>query len=259
MSIIAVWMAGGAGAIGLTPAAFALVAVMVLGAAVIRGLTGFGMAIILVPLLGLVIPPAMAVTLAIFLQLLIGPVGLPAILADADRKSAITLAAIAMLTTPFGIALLMWLPVDSARIAIAAIAIGAFVLVLLPPHPDGRRPGALATLLTGAASGVLTGFAAMPGPPVVPYYLRQNIDPRIARASMMLVFFGTAIAGSIASVVMGVATMQEIWLALALFLPMAIGNWAGGQAFGRIPAPLWRGLVAVILGVAGLSAVLRVV
>ena len=64
------------------------------------GLTGFGMAIILVPLLGLVIPPAMAVTLAIFLQLLIGPVGLPAILADADRKSAITLALIAMATTP---------------------------------------------------------------------------------------------------------------------------------------------------------------
>jgi uncharacterized membrane protein YfcA len=243
--------------LGLSPAAFALVAAMVFGAALIRGLTGFGMAIILVPLLGLIIPPVVAVTLAIFLQLLIGPVGLPTILADADRKSALSLAAIAMLTTPLGILLLAALPVDSARIALAAIAIGAFLLVLLPPHPDGRRPGGLATLLTGVASGVLTGFAAMPGPPVVPYYLRQQIEPKVARASMMLVFFGTAIAGSVASVMMDVANWQEVWLALALFVPMALGNWAGGKAFGKIPPTLWRGAVAVILAVAGVSAVLR--
>ena len=245
--------------LGLTPTAFALVAVMTFGAALIRGLTGFGMAIILVPLLGLVISPTMAVTLAIFLQLLIGPVGLPAILADADRRSAVPLAIIAMVTTPLGILLLAALPIASARIALAAIAIGAFLLVLLPQHPDGRRPGGLATLLTGVASGVLTGFAAMPGPPVVPYYLRQQIEPRIARASMMLVFFGTAIAGSIASVVMDVANWQEVWLALALFVPMWFGNALGGKAFGRIPPTLWRGAVAVILAVAGVSAVLRAV
>jgi hypothetical protein len=27
--------------------------------------------------------------------------------------------------------------------------------------------------------------------------------------------------------------------------------------FGRVPVPVWRGIVAVVLGVAGLSALLR--
>src|SRR3546814_16982638 len=63
----------------------------------------------------------------------------------------------------------------------------------------GHRPGRAAIAGTGLASGVLTGFAAMPGPPVVPFYLRRHLPPKVARASMLLIHFGTAIAGMIAA------------------------------------------------------------
>lgn len=242
----------------LAPATFAIAALMTFGAAAIRGLTGFGMAIILVPLLGMVMAPADAVVLAILLQLLIGPVGFRTIYADADRQSAIPIALIAMAATPLGLALLGVTPPDIARVAIAGVAVGAFLLVLLPPRADGHRASRTEVGLTGVASGILTGFAAMPGPPVVPFYLRQRIDPRIARASMMLVFFGTAMAGTLSAFAMQAAHWPTVLLSLALFVPMVIGNWAGGLAFGRVPAALWRSIVAVILGVAGVSAVLRV-
>lgn len=242
---------------GLSVTTFALAATMTFGAATIRGLTGFGMAIILVPLLGLVIEPRNAVVLAILLQLLIGPVGLRSILADGDRATALPIAGIAMAATPLGLIALQATPPDAARLIIAGVAIGAFVLVLLPMRPDGHRPSRAEIGLTGIASGILTGFAAMPGPPVVPFYLRQRIEPRIARASMMLVFFGTAIAGSLSAFVLGAAAAQTALLAAALFVPMLIGNWAGGLAFGRVPPPLWRSFVAVVLGIAGVSAVLR--
>lgn len=244
---------------GLPPLTLLAIAAMVLAAAAIRGLTGFGMAIILVPLLGLIIPPGEAVVLAIFLQLLIGPVGLRTILADADRQSALTIAAVAMCATPLGIMLLKIIVPDVARLLIAGIAIAAFILVLLPPHKDGRVPGRLATWGTGVAAGLLTGFAAMPGPPVVPYYMRQNLPPATARSSMLLVFFGTAIAGSVASIALGVGSWKTAILALILFVPMLVGNWLGGLAFGRIAPPIWRAVVAVILGVAGISAVLRAI
>lgn len=243
---------------GLTLITFALAAAMTFGAAAIRGLSGFGMAIILVPLLGMVIEPRSAVVLAILLQLLIGPVGIGSIIADSDRTSALPIAAIAMMTTPAGLIALQATPPDVARLIIAAVAVGAFALVLLPMRPDGHRPGRMEIGLTGIASGVLTGFAAMPGPPVVPFYLRQRIEPRVARASMMLVFFGTAMAGTASALALGGAGKQTLLTALLLFVPMLIGNWVGGLAFGRVPPRIWRGIVALILGVAGVSAVLRV-
>jgi uncharacterized protein len=243
---------------GLPLPTFALVALMTFGAAAIRGVTGFGMAIILVPLLGLVIRPDEAVVLAIFLQLLIGPVGLPRIARESDKKSALLIAAAAVSSTPFGVWALMHTAPDLARILIAAIAIGAFLLLFVS-RKAVHVPGLPATVLTGLAAGILTGFAAMPGPPVVPYYIRPAFTPATARASMMLIFFATAICGTLSSVLLGLGEMRIAWLSLLLFLPMLLGNWVGGLAFGKVKPALWRGLVAVLLGAAGFSAVVRLV
>lgn len=241
---------------GVEPSLLAAAAGMTFCAAYVRGLTGFGMAIILVPLLGLILSPGEAVVLGILLQLLIGPVGIRIIYADAHRKSALTIAAYAVVATPVGIWLLQQTSPDVARLLIVLIAIGAFVMVLLPPRGE-LRPGPKETVATGIASGILTGFAAMPGPPVVPYYLRQPIPPAEARASMMLVFFATAIAGSLSSIALGIASWRLACLAAILFLPMLAGNWLGARSFGNVPDRLWRMFVAAILGLAAVSAVLR--
>ncbi len=242
--------------VGLAPATILWAAVMTFGAATIRGLTGFGMAIILVPLLGMIIQPAEAVILAILLQFLIGPVGLKMILADADRDSALLIAGCAVVATPLGLWLLKQTPPDLARVLIAAIAIGAFILIIAA-RKAVMQPGRSMTVLTGLTAGILTGFAAMPGPPVVPYYLREAFTPQTARASMMLVFFATATAGTLSAFAVGAATVRMLMLGATLFLPMLVGNHLGGLGFGRISAPLWRSLVALLLGGAGVSAVLR--
>jgi uncharacterized protein len=243
-------------ATGLTPAAIALAAIMTFGAAAIRGLTGFGMAIILVPLLGLVIRPDQAVVLAILLQFLIGPVGIKTIIADSDRHSSLMIAGFAVLATPFGLWLLAHTAPDLARLLISLIAIGAFILVIMPKG-QGLAPGRTVTAATGLAAGVLTGFAAMPGPPVVPYYLRGAFAPVTARASMMLIFFATATAGTAASTLLGLTTMPLMLIAGALFVPMFIGNHIGQMAFGRVSPTVWRSMVALLLGVAGIAALIR--
>lgn len=236
----------------------ALAAAMTLVAAAIRGLTGFGMAIVLVPLLGMIMRPEDAVVLAIILQFIIGPVGLRRILTEADRPSALIIAVIAMATTPIGVWMLASTPPDLARAIIACIAIGAFLMVATSFGAQAR-PSRFATLATGAAAGVLTGFAAMPGPPVVPYYLRAAFSPHEARGSMMLIFFATAIAGTVSALALGLISVSLVWLSLVLTVPMLAGNALGGLAFGRVPDPAWRGMVALLLGVAGIAAVARLV
>lgn len=244
--------------VGLAPLTVAGAAAMTFGAAYVRGLTGFGMAIILVPLLGLIVRPGEAVVLGILLQLLIGPVGLKVILADADRGTAVPIALLAMLATPAGMVALHATTPDVARLLITLIAVGAFVAVLLPKQPEGHRPGRVAITGTGIASGILTGFAAMPGPPVVPFYLRRHLEPKVARASMMLIFFATAIAGTLAALWVGIATARLFVLSLILFLPMWLGNRVGGRHFGSVAPHVWQAMVAIVLGVAAISAVIRI-
>lgn len=241
---------------GLSPSTLSVALGLVFGASVVRGLTGFGMAIILVPLLSLIVEPVEAVTISILLQLLAGPIGLKRILADGERETAIPISVAAIAATPFGVWLLSVTAPDVARLAIALLALAAFGLMFVPAK-EGATPGRKETLATGIAAGLLTGFASMPGPPVVPFYLRRKLPPDVARASMLMVFFATAIAGSIASFALGVANLHLLWLSVLFYPALYIGTRLGELAFGKVSEPVWRSLVGIILGVAGVAAVIR--
>lgn len=236
-------------------AVIALALTAALAAAFVRGLAGFGMAILLVPVLALAIPPAEAVVVGNWLGLLIGLKDFRHNLANAER-SVRTIALLAVLATPLGVALLSLTAPPFARMLIALVALGAFLLVLLPqrePHPPGR----LTTGLTGIASGLLAGFAGMPGPPVVPYYLGRRIEPRIARASMLVIFMATSLAGVLSATMLGVATVREPLLALGLFPAVIVGDWLGHKAFGKVSTRAWRLFVGIVLGAAAFSALLK--
>lgn len=240
---------------GFSVGAMAIAVAAALAAAFVRGLAGFGMAILLVPILGLAIPPAESVVVGNWLGVMIGLKDIRRNLGAAEH-SARTIAMLAVIATPVGVAALAHTEPPLARMLIALVALGAFALVLLPqrePHP----PGKAATRLTGIASGLLTGFAGMPGPPVVPYYLGRRIDPGIARASMMVIFMATSLAGIVSASALGVATLREPMLAMALFPAVLLGDWLGHKAFGKVTTIQWRLFTGLVLGLAALSALLK--
>lgn len=241
---------------GLTEWQIAVALAAALGAAFVRGLAGFGLAILLVPVLGLAVAPREAVVVANWLGLLIGLVGIKKII-GASEKSAFTISGLAVLATPLGVWLLAAVDASLARLLIALIAFGAFLLILLPKKPAHYAPGPVETGATGLLSGVLTGFAGMPGPPVVPYYLRRDIAPQLARASMMTIFLATSLAGVIAASLLGVATAREPLLAALLFPAVLLGNWLGTRAFGKVSDRAWRSFTGGVLGLAALAALLK--
>lgn len=240
---------------GFSIATIVLAIVAALAAAFVRGLAGFGMAILLVPVLGLAILPAEAVTVANWLGLLIGLKDIRRNLAHAE-SSVRTIALIAVLATPAGTALLALTAPPIARLSIALVALGSFILVLLPQR-EPHLPGKAATGLTGLASGLLTGFAGMPGPPVVPYYLGRRIDPKVARASMLVIFMATSLAGIVSASALGVATLREPVLAFCLLPAVIVGDWLGHRAFGKVTARSWRLFTGLVLGAAAISALLK--
>ena len=231
--------------------------VATLASAYVRGLAGFGLAILLVPVLALALQPVEAVLLANVLGLMIGLTEIRQLLRTAER-SAFHIAGIVILTTAPGMAVLAITPAPLARLLIALVALSAFIAVLLPPRAP-EMPGRINTLLTGVSSGLLTGFAGMPGPPVVPYYVGRSIPREVAKASMVLVFTAASSAGIASGIALGTMHWRLFVLALALFPVVMIGNALGQRALGKISDRAWRIFAAVVLGAASLAALIKLI
>jgi len=151
-----------------------------IAAGFVRGLAGFGF-------LQIWIDPSAAVLIGIICLGLMGLTDLGRIRRDADRVSAVPIIAIALACMPLGLWALVALPTEWARVLIAMVSLGAFVLVVVPLGKVtlGRKA---ALGISGFFTGFFGGFAGMPGPGMAPFYLRGRLSPAAARASMMAVF-----------------------------------------------------------------------
>ena len=240
---------------GFTAAQIAFALAAALGSAFVRGLTGFGMAILLVPVLALALPPVEAVVLTNALSLMIGATEIRTLVRDAE-KTAWVIGALVVVTTPLGLYALSLTGKDVARLVIALIALSAFAAILLPRRGEGI-PGKLATGSVGVLSGLMTGYAGMPGPPVVPYYAGRVLPRPTIKASMQLIFTIAAAAGLASATWLGILRWELLAFALAM-LPMIIaGNRLGARVSGRVSDPVWRGFVGLVLGGAAVAALMR--
>lgn len=226
-----------------------------LGSAFVRGLTGFGMAILLVPILALALKPLEAVLVGNGLSLLIGLTEIPRLVRGAER-SAWTIGGLVLVTTPLGLLALAATGADLARLFIALIALSAFFAILLPRR-SAAQPGIATTGGVGILSGLMTGYAGMPGPPVVPYYVGRDIPRETAKTSMLLIFTIAGGAGLASGVLTGVMALQMAILSLLLFPAVTIGNRLGERASGAISDPVWRTFVGVVLGGAAVAALIK--
>lgn len=226
-----------------------------LGAAFIRGLTGFGFGILLVPVLALALTPVEAVLAINIMAGLLAFSEIRLILREAER-SALTIGVLVVIATAPGLMLLDATPQGLARLLIALIALSAFFAILLPKR-GAQQPGTATTAAVGVSAGLLTGFAAMPGPPVVPYYVGRDIPRTTAKASMVGIFGVAAMAGVGSGAAIGVLEWRIVVLGLALFPLVLFGNWIGSLAFGKVSDPVWRSCVGVVLGAAALAALIK--
>ncbi|QUL37146.1 TSUP family transporter [Erythrobacter sp. JK5] len=226
-----------------------------LGASFVRGLTGFGMAILLVPVLALALSPVEAVMLGNFLSLMIGALEIRRLIREAER-TAWAISGIVVLTTPVGLLALAATSADLARLVIALIAFSAFLAILLPRRA-AEVPGRIATGAVGMISGLMTGYAGMPGPPVVPYYAGRALPRATIKASMLLIFTIAAGVALLAGGLMGLVRVELAILALALLPVILIGNRLGTIVSGRIGDPVWRSCVGLVLAGAALGALWR--
>lgn len=218
---------------------------------ILRGLTGFGFAIVAVPLLSSVVEPRLAVAIAAPLQLAIGLLDAPKAWGLAHRPPMAGLLMGALVGTPLGMIALRVTPAGPQRLVVAVAALVALAAVwrgrvgrdsVIAGHPGP----------VGFVSGLLNGLAAMPGPPVVTYFLTAPISDGAARASLIVYFAVTSLFAVAAGFAVGIIDTPAMWLALLCLPFLIVGNWLGALLFGFGHAALYRvaGLAALALAAA---------
>jgi uncharacterized protein len=225
-----------------------LVVVATFLAAVLRGFTGFGFALAAVPLLSLALAPARVVPIVVMLQAIAAFFDLRGSWRDCDWRSTRWIIAGLVVGTPLGIALLTSLPADRVRLAIGLLMAASVALLGAGLQLPARPSGALA-LAVGAVSGLVNGLAAIPGPPVVAYFLALPQAARVARPSIIIVFAATGLAGLTALLLRGLVERDAVMLSLAGLPGLFIGSRIGVIGFRRSDPKLHRPVALVVLGV----------
>ncbi|MCD7060707.1 sulfite exporter TauE/SafE family protein [Pelagibacterium xiamenense] len=235
--------------------AITAIGIIIFGAALLRGLTGFGFALAAVPLMSLVIAPAKAVVMSVFIQALAGLADLWLHRGAFDKGTVGILTLGALIGTPAGVWLLALAAPDIVQIAIGLVVAGA-TLALAQGHSLTRfRPGPASALPVGALSGFLGGLAGIPGPPAIIYCMMRGMTPATARSTLLVFFFATTLFALPGLAIAGLASADLAILALFLMPVMGAGHFAGAWIFARTDEARYRQFTLIALGIMATIAI----
>jgi uncharacterized membrane protein YfcA len=215
-----------------------------------RGFSGFGSALVFMPLASTVVPPQLAAPMLLGIDML-GATGLiPSAWRESDRRNVAIMLGGALLGVPAGVyALIKGDPL------VVRWAIVGFVFATLPLLISGWRirnaPTTAATLGVGIVSGFLGGMTQTSGPPVIAYWLGQNVPTALQRASMFA-YFGLGGFITVAFYLLGgLVTLTVIQLSILMTPVYALSVIAGRHMFGLASERTFRIVCYVLIALVG--------
>jgi uncharacterized membrane protein YfcA len=239
--------------IDVLSATFAAAVGVAVVAGLVRGFAGFGSAMVLSPSLSALYGPAIAVPVALLLELALAVPFVPPALKLVDRRRVALLCLAAAVTVPFGAWLLVVVEERTLRWAICALVFVAVAILAFGWRHPGR-PHAATTAAAGGLSGLLGGATGLSGPPVIFYELSVAQPIARVRANFMTYFAWVDVVALTAFAVSGTLAPRPLLLALVLVVPYLAAAGIGARLFGRASEGFYRRLALVVLtGVALVS------
>lgn len=232
----------------------------VCAAGFIRGATGFGFSMAAVTMMSFAISPLTAVMIAQVLQVASAPADLIAFRRDVDWRALGLLSLGALFGIPLGVISAHAVSADVLRLMIAGILVIGLVLLIAEVS---FKPGTKQAIMTGMASGLFAGMAAMPSPPAVAYFLGTGQSKTTTRASLLMFFCMTACVAIFVAVLEGSFQIAALWQGLLSLPAMILGSRLGGIVFKRLDESAFRiaalsvfGMLAISAGAKGIAGLL---
>jgi uncharacterized protein len=224
-------------------------------AGLVRGLSGFGGALVMAPVLSLLYGPAPAVAMTIGIELVGYLQLLPGAAPHIRWREVAPMGAAALAALPLGVWLVLHLPPETMRRAIGAI-VAVLAALLMLGWRARQRPGLPAALGVSALSGLLEGLSGTPGPPVV-LYLYVGPDSAATNRHQLIGYFALLdVAAVLLFGAQGAFAGGALVRALLLVPVSVLATWLGGHLFRRAREALLRWLALVLILAIGLFGLL---
>jgi uncharacterized protein len=226
----------------------------VFGAAIVRGYSGFGFSLLAITALSLALPPAEIVPSIFMLEIAASLHLLPGIWRDIHWRAIGLLLLGYVVAVPIGVQLLARVPASPMRIAISIFVI-AVVGLLWRGFALKTMPGRVATVATGAASGLFNGAFGIGGPPVILFFFSSPAGVAVGRASVIAYFLATDFIGLLLFAQADLTTWTTLWRFLTFLPALLIGVWMGARIFKHAnPETFRRWVLRILAALAVLTA-----
>lgn len=221
-----------------------VIAVFIAG--LVRGFAGFGSAMIIMPVASTVLQPVEAVIFLVAAEL-VGPLpNAPAAWRDGTPRDVGLLVGGALLALPLGI----WALTSMDATAFGWVVSICVMTLLVLTMSGWRLQGALTTRLTlgtGALGGFMTGFAGIPGPPVIMLYMASTLPVAVIRANFLLYLVALDLLLFPMLWVLGLISWPIVVLGLLVGLPNLIANMIGARLFDPSNERLFRNVAYLVI------------
>lgn len=220
---------------------FLALVVTVIIAGVARGMSGFGSGMIITPVAAALYGPQVAVPmLSVLDSLPTIPVTIPSLkIARWGEVLPVTVGMAVFL--PVGVYLLAHGDGEALRWIISAAIFASAAVLWSGWRYHGPR-GLPISFGVGGVSGVMSGVAAVPGPPVIFYWMASSMPAAIVRANLMSLFLISEFlsigsmwaAGLFNGAVIGLGLAATPFYFAALLVGSKLSGMASEQTFRRV-------------------------
>lgn len=223
-------------------------------AGLVRGFSGFGLSAVLVASGAFFMPPKTLIPSAQALEVVASIWMIPSVWRDVHWKWLTPMAIAYAFAIPLGVAALAYAPSDVLRVGGCLVLLIASLCLLFnarPKLPDGfpLRFG------TGLVAGFMAGASSLGGMVASTILFAASIPAKPLRATLIVLFFGSAIYslfwGSWHGVVSKATFANAAWLALPLLLGIAIGS----RGFHIVSEAQFRKAVLSVLAILSIAGI----
>lgn len=223
-------------------------------AGLVRGFSGFALSAIVMASAATFIPPVQLIPICFWLEFCASILMIRGGWQDADRRVVTGLVIGSIVGTPIGLALTTSLPVATSKMIVLVLVIVLAILLLAKVRLAflATKPG---LYLSGIASGIVGGLAAVAGMVVALYVLSQASAARQMRGSLVLFLCVTLLTSFFYLIYFEVMTMTAVKRAAVFALPTFAGVILGQRMFTQRFEPYYRPFCLTLLtglAVAGL-------